>query len=134
MNTVVHLSTMCTEKEEKNQKKKETTTTKISLGSVLTKGIRSQGPEAEGLIEEILKPHAWVKARVAQGMLTVLERYRHDEFFAHVCAQAAEKRVFNPKQVRCLLERERKQQTLQFGPPLSQRGRAMVRDINEYLN
>ena len=95
---------------------------------------RALGPAAERLISQILKPHAWVKARVAQGMLSVLEIYRHCPFFQDLCAEAAEKRVFNPKQVKCMFESERTQLRLQFVPPLSDAGRAMTRDIHEYLN
>ena len=95
---------------------------------------RSLGPAAERLISQILKPHAWVKARVAQGMLSVLESYRSFPFFQDVCAEAAKKRVFNPKQVKCMFKSERTQQRLQLIPPLSEAGRAMTRDIHEYLN
>ena len=95
---------------------------------------RTLGTAAERLISQILKPHAWVKARLAQGMLSVLEIYRHCEFFHDVCAEAAHKRVFNPKQVKCMFESEQTQQRLQFVPPLSETGRAMTRDIHEYLN
>ena len=95
---------------------------------------RTLGPAAERLISQILKPHAWVKARVAQGMLSVMDIYRYCPFFQHVCAEAAKKRVFSPKQVKCMFESERTQQLLQFDPPLSQAGRAMTRDIHEYLS
>ena len=95
---------------------------------------RTLGPGAERLIAGILKPHAWVRARIAQGMLSVLEIYRHCPFFHDVCAKAAERRVFNPKQVKFMLESELTQQRLQFVPPLSEAGRAMTRDIHEYLN
>ena len=94
----------------------------------------SLGPAAERLISEILKPHAWVKARAAQGMLKVLDSYRHDPFFQNVCAEAVKKRVFNPRHVKCMFEDERKQQRLEFVLPLSKTGRAMTRDIHEYLN
>jgi hypothetical protein len=67
-------------------------------------------------------------------MLSVMETYRCCPFFHDVCAEAAEKRVFNPKQVKCMFESERTQQRLQFVPPLSEAGRAMTRDIHEYLN
>lgn len=95
---------------------------------------RALGPAPERLISQILEPHAWVKARAAQGMLSVLEAYRHFPFFQDVCTEAAKKRVFNPKHVKCMFESEQKQQRLQFVPPLSQAGRAMTRDIHEYLN
>jgi transposase len=73
-------------------------------------------------------------ARVAQGMLSVLDSYRQFPFFQDVCAEAAKKRVFNPKHVKCMFESERKQRHLQLIPPLSEAGRAMTRDIREYLN
>ena len=92
------------------------------------------GTAAERLISQILQPHAWVKARVAQGMLSVLESYRHCEFFHDVCGEAARKRVFNPKQVKCMFESERTQQHLQLVPPLSDTAQAMTRDIHEYFN
>jgi len=95
---------------------------------------RALGPAAENLISQILKPHAWVRARVAQGMLAVLEAYRQFPFFQDVCTEAAKKRVFNPKDVTCMFESERKQRHLQLIPPLSEAGRAMTRDIHEYLN
>ena len=95
---------------------------------------RTLGPAAERLIAGILKPHAWVRARMARGMLSVLEIYRHCPFFHDACAEAAEKRMFNPKQVKCIFESERTQQRRQFVPPLSEAGRAMTREIHEYLN
>ena len=95
---------------------------------------RALGTASERLIAGILNPHAWVRARIAQGMLSVLEIYRHCSFFHDVCAEAAERRVFNPKQVKFMLESELTQQRLQFLPPLSEAGRAMTRDIHEYLN
>ena len=95
---------------------------------------RTLGPAAERLIAAILKPHAWVKARLAQGMLSVLECYRHYPFFQDVCAEAAAKRVFNPRQIKCMFESERTQRTLQFVPPLSPAGRAMTRSIHDYFN
>ncbi len=95
---------------------------------------RTLGPAAERLISQILKPHAWVKARVAQGMLSVLDTYRHCPFFQNICTKADEKRVFNPKQVKGMFEGELVQRRLQFVPPLSEAGRAMTRDIHDYLN
>lgn len=95
---------------------------------------RTLGPASEKLIESILKPHAWVKARLAQGMLAVLEPYHHCPFLQEVCGEALRKRIFTPRQVKAMLESERTQQRLQFVPPLSDAGRAMTRDIHEYIN
>lgn len=95
---------------------------------------RSLGPSAEQLIEQILKPHAWVKARLAQGMLAALEAYQGRGVLQDICAEAVRKRIHNPKQITSMLESELTQQHLQFVPPLSDAGRAMTREIREYLN
>ena len=95
---------------------------------------RILGPSAEQLIEQILKPHAWVKARLAQGMLAALEAYQNCGVLQDICAEAVRKRIHNPKQITSMLENELTQQHLQFVPPLSDAGRAMTREIREYLN
>ena len=95
---------------------------------------RGLGREAELLIAALLSPHAWVKARLAQGMLAVLDRYRREPYFAEVCTEALGRRVFNPKQLSLLFDREGIQQRLSFLPQLSESGRAMTRDIREYFN
>jgi transposase len=95
---------------------------------------RTLGPSVERLIEQILQPHAWVKARAAQGILALVEKYQDCPFLQDICGEAARKRIFTPKQLKCMLESERKQMRLEFVPPLSQAGRAMTRDIEDYLN
>lgn len=95
---------------------------------------RGLGREAELLVTALLSPHAWVRARLAQGVLAVLEQYRREPYFAEICAEALGRRIFNPKQLSILFEQERKQQRFPFVPPLSQSGRAMTRDIRDYLN
>ena len=95
---------------------------------------RALGPAAERLLAEILKPHAWVKARHARGMLSVLEEHRSSPFLQEVCAEAVRSRVFTPKQIKSMLESEDKQHRLELVPPMSDAGRAMTRDIHEYLN
>lgn len=95
---------------------------------------RALAPAAERLLAEILKPHAWVKARHARGMLAVLEDHRDSPVLQAVCAEAVKRRVFTPKQIKSMLEDERRQRYLQFTPSMSETGRAMTRDIHEYLN
>ena len=64
-----------------------------AVNKVLTHGKIVLGPEVERLIEQILKPHAWVKARLAQGMLAALEPYQHSRFLQQVCNEAAKNRI-----------------------------------------
>ena len=102
--------------------------------SYLLSRARTLGPAVETLIEQILKPHAWVRARLAQGMLSVLEPYQHCSFLQDICAEAVKKHISNPKQIKCMLESERTQTHFEFVPPLSDAGKAMTRKIHEYLN
>lgn len=92
------------------------------------------GPEAGKLIESILRPHAFIKARSARGVLTVLEKYRGFPFLEDVCRQARGKGIFVPKQIKYLLETEQKQQYLNFEIPRSAVGNAMIRNVAEYIN
>lgn len=95
---------------------------------------RMLGAACEKLLAEILKPHAWVRARLARGMLSVLERYQGSPYLQEVCERAVRERVFSPKQVTAMLELERSQRCFEFVPPMSEQAQAMTRDIREYLN
>jgi len=95
---------------------------------------RALGPTAERLLTEILKPHAWVKARHARGMLSVLEEHRSSPFLQEVCAEAVRTCAFTPNQIKSMLQSEGSQRRLELVPPMSEAGRAMTRDIHEYLN
>jgi transposase len=95
---------------------------------------RTLGPAAERLITELLKPHAWVKARLARGVLSVLEEYRTSPFLQDICSQALRDRVFSPKQIKAMLERENSQYHFAFVSVMSEAGKAMTRDIHDYLN
>lgn len=92
------------------------------------------GAAAKKLAETILKPHAFLNARIVKGVLNVLEHYRNAPYLDHVCAYAHEKRIFTPKIIKRLLEEEKTQCVFDFTVPISTAGAAMVRDINEYLN
>jgi hypothetical protein len=95
---------------------------------------RTLGPAAERLITELLKPHAWVKARLARGVLSVLEEYRTSPFLQDICSQALRDRVFSPKQLKAMLGRENSQYHFEFVSVMSEAGKAMTRDIHDYLN
>jgi transposase len=95
---------------------------------------RSIGPQAALLIESILRPHAFIKARAARGVLSVLEEYRDYPFLESVCSQARRQAIFVPKQIKYLLESEKRQSHLRFAIQRSPLGEAMIRDIAEYIN
>jgi transposase len=92
------------------------------------------GIAAKKLAETILKPHAFLNARLVKGVLSVLEEYQDALYLDTVCAYAAEKRIFTPKILRQIFEEKKTQQLMEFMVPISSAGAAMVRDITEYLN
>ena len=94
----------------------------------------SFGSSSKKLIEEILKPHAFIKARCARGMLTVIESYKDQPFLQEICLKACRKRLFYPKTLKEMLEREKSQLYFDFIIPRSSAGEAMIRDIKEYIN
>jgi len=95
---------------------------------------RSFGPAAEKLIRTVLEPHAYLNARRARGILTVLEKYRSHPFREEICGKAMLKRIFIPKQIALMLEAEKRQYHFDFIIPMSEGGRAMTRDVKEYFN
>lgn len=92
------------------------------------------GLNAHRLIESVLKPHANLNSRRAQGMLALMKKYHHLPMFADVCSQALNRGINIPKLFKTLLEDEARQQTFDFITPLSEMGAEMVRNIGYYLN
>lgn len=94
----------------------------------------SFGPATARLIESVLKPHAYINARRARGILTALEKYRSHPFLQELCNRALKKGYFRPKQIIRMFEAEKDQQYFDFIVPVSETGKAMIRDVKEYFN
>lgn len=94
----------------------------------------SFGPGTVKLIRSVLINHAYLNARRARGILTVLEKYRDHPFREEICARACARRIHTPKQIKQMLEAENDQLHFDFIVPMSTYGKAMIRDINEYFN
>lgn len=94
----------------------------------------SFGPATANLIESVLRPHAYINARRARGILTVLEKYRSHPFLQEFCSRALEKGYYRPKQIVEMIEAETGQQYFDFIIPMSNTGKAMIRDVKEYFN
>lgn len=92
------------------------------------------GPAAVRLIEAVLKPNAYINSRRARGILSVLEKYSAHPFREDICNEALKKRIFIPKQIADMLEQEKRQMHFDFVIPVSDSGKAMLRDISEYFN
>jgi transposase len=91
------------------------------------------GPGSKALIESVLRPHAFLNARRALGLLSIIKKYSEIPLLQDVCQKAAERRVTSSKQLTIMLEDEKNQQLLDFTVPRSSTGEAMVRDIKEYF-
>jgi hypothetical protein len=100
----------------------------------LLKQARSFGPSTEKLIASVLESHAYLHARRARGILSLLEKYRDHPFREEICQRARLLRVHTPKQIGLMLESERRQLRFDFIVPTSPAGQAMIRDVKEYFN
>ena len=94
---------------------------------------KSFGTDGYGLIESVLKPHAYLNARRAQGMLQVMEQYRREPFFSKICRTALRRGVKLPSTFRGMLKDERDQLSLELPLPISETGKQMVREISYYI-
>jgi transposase len=92
------------------------------------------GPSAYSLIESVLKPHAYLNARRAKGMIEVMKEYHRRPFFVQVCQEAIRRGVKLPKSFRSMLLAEQRRQELDFQLPISEIGKKMIRDIGYYIN
>ena len=91
------------------------------------------GTDGYGLIESVLKPHAYLNARRAQGMLEVMDEYHREPFFAELCRAALRRGVKLPSTFRGMLKDEQDQPALELPLPISETGKKMVRDISYYI-
>jgi len=100
----------------------------------LVRRAHSFGPNTVKLIKSVLFNHAYLNARRARGILTILEKYRDHPFREEICGKAYTKRIHIPKQIANLFQAMEGQQHFDFIIPISPAGEAMIRDVNEYFN
>lgn len=95
---------------------------------------KGMGEVPGALMEAILTPHAYVRARRGRGVLEVMRKYKDENFFQKICGEAFEKKVSMPKVFAQMMKEEADQMEL-FGEPLpvSATGRDMTRDGNYYF-
>ena len=105
-----------------------------SYPQYLLKKAQAYGPDAYALIEAVLRPHAYLNARRAQGMLEVIKEFQRAPFFGSLCRQALRRGVKLPSSLRAMLKEEQRQFHLELLPELSEAGKQMIRDIQYYIN
>jgi transposase len=104
-----------------------------SYPSYLLSKARLFGADGHALIESVLKPHAYLNARRAQGMLKVMEEYHSELFFTEICRAALRRGVKLPSTFRGMLKDEKDQMALDLSLPISETGKKMLRDISYYI-
>ena len=105
-----------------------------SYPKYLMKQAAQYGETPQQFIESVLKPHAYLNARRAQGMLRLMEEFHSKTFFVDVCKKAIERRVKIPKTFKQMLNHEDDQLTLDMTIPMSEEGSSMVRDIRDIIH
>ena len=99
----------------------------------LLRQAKAIGRPAEKLVRQILLPHAWIRARVARGILSILLEHRNDANLDDVCRQALAFRIHLPRQLKILFEQMKEQQEFEFMFPQSESGKRMTRGVSEYF-
>ena len=95
---------------------------------------RRYGPAAVALLAAVLQPHAYLNARRARSMLTVMAEHAGRRYFDEVCRRAKRRSVVLPQTLRRMLEAAANEPIFRTDLELSELGARMVRDVSYYLN
>lgn len=105
-----------------------------SYPKYLLKQAAQYGDIPQRFIESVLKPHAYLNARRAQGILRLMDQFHSKTFFLDVCQKAIDRRIKIPRTFKQMLDHEDDQLTLDSTVPLSEEGSSMVRDIEDIIH
>jgi transposase len=100
----------------------------------LLKEAQRYGEAAVRYLEFLLQPHAYLNARRARAVLTIMQQYATLPLFSSVCSTALTRHVRQPQAFKVLCEDERRQLHFQLPLELSETGRAMTRPIHYYIS
>jgi len=92
------------------------------------------GQAARELISAVLSPHAYLNARRARAMLSIMEAHRGKPYFDEVCERARRRSVELPSTLKRMLETAAASEQFSRRLSISERGTQMIRDITYYLN
>jgi len=94
----------------------------------------SYGPCAVELLAAVLRPHAYLNARRARGMLELLALHHGRPYFEEVCRRATSRSVVLPATLKRMLETAAARPALAPELAVSPLGAQMVRDVRYYTN
>lgn len=89
--------------------------------------------EAGEFIESILKPHAYLNYRRAQGLLNSIKKNQSHECLKKVCIKAKNIKIVSPKVFEKILENEAKQFSINFQTTGVYAHSAAARDMFYYI-
>ena len=92
------------------------------------------GEAARELIVSVLTPKAYLNARRARAMLSIMEQHCGKPYFNEVCLKAKRRSVVIPHTFKRMFDAEANREHHTQSLSISARGAAMVRDIDYYLN
>jgi transposase len=91
------------------------------------------GEEAVALLRSVMRPHAYLNARRARGMLDILAAHHGRPYFQEVCRRALRRSVSLPATLRRMMEAAERLPLWQAALPMSPTGAEMVRDVRYYV-
>ena len=92
----------------------------------------NDGWAAVQLLSSVLRPHAYLNARRARGMLPIMAEHCHRRYFEEICLRARRRSVTLPATLRRMLEAAGEKDRGQHRLPLSSLGAGMVREVRYY--
>ncbi len=100
---------------------------------ILTKAA-AYGEAATGLLASVMRPHAYLNARRARGMLDLMATYHGKAYFDEICLRATRHSVVLPATLKRMFEAAARKPMAQQQLPLSPLAAQMVRDARYYTN
>lgn len=94
---------------------------------------RNYGEKTHKYIESILSPHAYLNARRAAGILTIIEEYKNHPHFEEVIDTASYRNITLPKELKILFSDELRQKRFDFYEESSDTQKEMVRTASYYF-
>ena len=92
------------------------------------------GKAAEQLLASVMRPHAYLNARRARGMLDIMAAHYGKLYFDEICLRATRHSVVLPATLKRMFEAAARQPLLEQHLPVSPLAAQMVRDVRYYTN
>ena len=92
------------------------------------------GEAARQLLASVMRPHAYLNARRARGMLDIMATHHGRPYVEEICLRATQHSVVLPATLKRMFEAAARKPLAQQQLPLSSLAAQMVRDVRYYTN